>query len=477
MENVSDKQTQRFEVIIVGCSVAGLTLANALSKRKINYVVLESRKHLPSPLTGNALTLLPNGMRILSQLGVLDDIKVTSQSISSHSTWLANGYLLKTINMMQLPSTRHGYDSVVIARWDLLQILYNRLVGDRSRIAFDKRAVQFDQSSSEVKVKCADGSSFAGDVVVGADGIHSVTRREALWHQDLAKTLGRIQNRPLELTSEYSGIYGISNPIPELHPGQAHRTYGNGFSFIVNVGKHGRIYWLLSIKSRETRQYPRLPRYAQDQASIDEHVRPFLDAHISSTILFKDLYNNSKTCLHVGLEELLCENWVSGNIVCIGDSVHKMTPNLAQGANCAIESAASLANRLVCILDKRQGRVCSDHCGREAILQSWEASRKHRMRFFYTCSWILARCESFCGAFFKGLGLYIGSYHGEQVISYISDIDGQTEYLDFLPEPLRASKTVLEMEHGTLFHLNYLFVKMAFALLDSSLRLWQFCFS
>lgn len=85
----------------------------------------------------------------------------------------------------------------MIARWDLLQILYNRLVGDRSRIAFDKRAVQFDQSSSEVKVKCADGSSFAGDVVVGADGIHSVTRREALWHQDLAKTLGRIQNRPL----------------------------------------------------------------------------------------------------------------------------------------------------------------------------------------------------------------------------------------------------------------------------------------
>lgn len=152
-----------------------------------------------------------------------------------------------------------------------------------------------------------------------------------------------------------------------------------------------------------------------------------------------------------------------------------MTPNLAQGANCAIESAASLANRLVCILDDRQGRVCSDKCGREAILRSWEASRKHRMRFFYTCSWILARCESFCGTFFKGLGLYIGSYHGEQVISYISDIDGQTEYLDFLSEPPRVSKQVLKVNHGCLFLLNYLFVKMAFALLDSSLRLWQFC--
>ncbi|KAE8359677.1 hypothetical protein BDV27DRAFT_149365 [Aspergillus caelatus] len=476
METFSDKQTQKFDVIIVGCSIAGLTLANALSKRKINYVVLESQKNLPPPLTGNALTLLPNGVRILSQLGLLEDLKAASQSITSHSTWLASGHLLKTVDMIQLPSTRHGYDAVVIARWDLIQILYNSLVGDRRRVVFDKRAVQFDQSSSEVKVKCADGSSFAGDVVVGADGIHSATRREALWQEDLARGLSCIQKVPLRLSSEYSGIYGISDPIPELHPGQAHRTYGNGFSFIVNVGKYGRIYWLLSIRSKETHQYPRVSRYAQDQASIDEQVRPFLDTHISSTILFKDLYYNTKACVHVGLEELLCENWVSGNIVCIGDSVHKMTPNLAQGANCAIESAASLANRLVCIIDKRQGRVCSDNCGREAILQSWEASRKHRMRFFYTCSWILARCESFCGTFFKGLGLYIGSYHGEQVISYISDIDGQTEYLDFLPEPPRVSKPVLRVKHGSLFLLNYLFVKMAFALLDSSLRFWQFCF-
>jgi hypothetical protein len=151
-----------------------------------------------------------------------------------------------------------------------------------------------------------------------------------------------------------------------------------------------------------------------------------------------------------------------------------MTPNLAQGANCAVESAASLANCLVCILDKRQGLVFSDKCEREAILQSWEASRQNRMRFFYTCSWILARCESFCGTLFKGLGLYIGSFHGEQVISYISDIDGRTEYVNFLPEPPRVSKIGQKLEHGILYYLNYLFVKMAFALLDSSLRLWQF---
>ncbi|KAE8373977.1 hypothetical protein BDV26DRAFT_300685 [Aspergillus bertholletiae] len=475
MENLSAKELERFEVIIIGFSVAGLTLANALSRRKVDYVVLEAQKGLPAPFTGNALTLLPNGARVLSQLGVLEDIEAASQPIRSHSTWLANGYLIKTVDMMQLPSTRHGYDSVVIARWDLIQILYNKLLGDRSRVVFNKRAIDFDQSSSGVKVKCTDGSSYTGNIVVGADGVHSVTRKEVLWRrQDISRTLGSVQYGSLILTSEYSGIYGISNPISELHPGQAHRTYGNGFSFIINVGKHGRIYWLLSIKAKETSPYLHLSRYAQDQASIDQHVRPFLNVHISSNVLFRDLYYNTKTCLHVGLEELLSENWVSGNIVCIGDSVHKMTPNLAQGANCAIESAASLANCLMRIRNKRQGCIF-DKCSYEARLRSWEASRKHRMKFFYACSWILARCESFRGTLFKALGLYIGSYHGEQVISYISDIDGRAEYLDFLPEPPRVSKAVLCVEHGNLFRLNYFVVKTAFALLDSSLRLWQLC--
>ena len=101
----------------------------------------------------------------------------------------------------------------MIARWDLIQILYNSLVGDKHRVVFDKRAVQFEQSASEVKVKCADGSSFAGDVVVGADGIHSATRREALWHQDLSRALSRIQNVPL---SELQWL-GLDRCLAYLH--------------------------------------------------------------------------------------------------------------------------------------------------------------------------------------------------------------------------------------------------------------------
>lgn len=43
-----------------------------------------------------------------------------------------------------------------------------------------------DQSSSEAKVECADGSIISGDLVVGADGTHSVSRGEILrWNGSL----------------------------------------------------------------------------------------------------------------------------------------------------------------------------------------------------------------------------------------------------------------------------------------------------
>lgn len=74
-------------------------------------------------------------------------------------------------------------------------------------------------------------------------------------------------------------------------------------------------------------RYPDVPRHSQDRASIDLHVFPFLDAHTSSNIRFEELYHNTITCCHVALEEMLCEQWVAGRLVCIGDSVHKVCLN------------------------------------------------------------------------------------------------------------------------------------------------------
>lgn len=63
----------RFTVVIAGGSVAGLTLAVMLQERGIDYVVLEAYREI-APQVGASLGLLPNGLRVLDQLGVYDSI-------------------------------------------------------------------------------------------------------------------------------------------------------------------------------------------------------------------------------------------------------------------------------------------------------------------------------------------------------------------------------------------------------------------
>lgn len=154
----------------------------------------------------------------------------------------------------------------------------------------------------------------------------------------------------------------------------------------------------------------------------------------------------------------------------------QMTPNLAQGANCAIESSASLANCIVRTVDQYKSCARSDKPEKDMDLAAWEESRKQRMRRFYTYSWILARSEAFSGPWFKALGLYIGFFHGEQVISYISDISSESECLDYLPQPDYHLKSQSKMDQGGLNQMNYLYVKLAFWLLDVLITIWSFCF-
>ena len=62
-----------FKIIIAGGGIAGLTLANVLQQFDIDYVILESHSDIAPPI-GASIGLFPNGLRILDQLGMYEDI-------------------------------------------------------------------------------------------------------------------------------------------------------------------------------------------------------------------------------------------------------------------------------------------------------------------------------------------------------------------------------------------------------------------
>lgn len=74
-----------FTVLIAGGGIAGLTLANMLEKVGINYLILEGHREM-APQVGASIGILPNGCRVLDQIGMYDEIRKLIDAPSSESS-------------------------------------------------------------------------------------------------------------------------------------------------------------------------------------------------------------------------------------------------------------------------------------------------------------------------------------------------------------------------------------------------------
>lgn len=82
-----------FKVVIVGASIAGLTLANLLQKFDIDFVVLEAHG-VVAPQVGASIGFHPNGLRILDQLGCYEDILKISAAADKTTIRTEDGRIL-----------------------------------------------------------------------------------------------------------------------------------------------------------------------------------------------------------------------------------------------------------------------------------------------------------------------------------------------------------------------------------------------
>lgn len=92
-----------------------------------------------------------------------------------------------------------------------------------------------------------------------------------------------------------------------------------------------------------------LPRYTNEDA--EAFARSIEKFQITTEVTFGDLWKNRNTYTLVPTEEAQLKRWSWGRIACVGDCVHKMTPNLGAGGNAAMETAAALANQLKKMVD------------------------------------------------------------------------------------------------------------------------------
>ncbi|KAF9639538.1 hypothetical protein BFW01_g11344 [Lasiodiplodia theobromae] len=338
---------QDFRVIIVGGSVTGLALALMLEKHGIDFIVLEAYPSI-APQVGASIGILPNGLRVLDQLGCYEDLLKRAQyPVNTVSLRDSSGKPLIQVQDVDSQSIgRHGYPMIFFQRQMLIQILYDHIQG-KNNVLTSTRVKSIHEDDQGVSVETQDGRTFAGHVVVGTDGVHSVVRKE-IWRTESERGLVKRQVLEDDIQAKYGCIFGISTGITGLPKGLLQFTAGQRTSILTASGPEDDTYWALFYDLGETYHGAGSPRLGK----VDEHdvIAKHQNDAVTEEMTLADLYSSKTVSVCTPLHEYVVQAWHSQRSIIIGDAAHKFNPITGQGGNSAIESAAALTNEIVKLL-------------------------------------------------------------------------------------------------------------------------------
>ena len=154
--------------LVVGGGIGGLATAIAVRHAGHDVVVFERAQALAA--VGAGIALSPNAMAALERLGIADELRRRG-----HAPARALGLNRRGQVLLEVPYAARGWEMLGVHRADLQETLLTALPEGSVRLGH--ACSGFEQTHGGVRVELEDASSEEGDVLVGADGLHSVVRR------------------------------------------------------------------------------------------------------------------------------------------------------------------------------------------------------------------------------------------------------------------------------------------------------------
>ncbi|KAH8890413.1 FAD binding domain-containing protein [Thozetella sp. PMI_491] len=361
------------KIVIVGGSVTGLTLANVLERLDIDYVLLEAYEKL-APQLGASLALFPNGLRVMDQLGCYEAFMKDIAPVDRVNVRLEGEPLLSYDGFGSQFLKRHGHRMAFNERKTLLDILYANLK-DKSKILTKKRAVKVEPLTPGVRVHTQDGDSFTGDLLIGADGVHSTIRKE-MWRLGHELSPGyfpkddELKDKPIQ----YRAVFTICKPNPRYPSGHVHTSLHKGHSYLSSNGPNDRIYLFIFEKLEKDVTFGTAPRYTKEDE--EKFVSKYRHEVLYNDVTVGELWDGRTNSGMLPLEEFVCDRWYFGRTLILGDAAHKLNPLTGQGGNNAIEDVAAFVNALTSKLDTVSGSLSEADV--TAIFAATEDARKER---------------------------------------------------------------------------------------------------
>lgn len=302
------------------------------------------------------------------------------------------------VSLLLTSVSSHGCSLYGYHRAELVQFLYDALHEDHRRILVGKQLTNIIHKDDGVQAICADGTTYTGSVILGADGVHSQTRT-LMCELALQANAGPEWAAEKPFPATYKCLF-FSTPL--LSPkGHFVDTESKGRCIFYLVGQERAWVFLC-----ETLPQPTTERavYSADDAA--EFAAKFAEFPLTNTLKVKDVYPLAQSSSMVNLEEGSAKQWSWGRVVLAGDSCHKFTPHAGQGFNCGVQDAVVLTNLLrQAIASSPEGNPTAQEL--KAAFESYQTLRTPYARADEVVSATIARLFSWATVFYRIMACYV----------------------------------------------------------------------
>ena len=304
-------------IAVVGAGVGGISVARGLLRQGHDVTVFERRPDVKPG--GGAVTIWSNGATVLAQLGV--DMEGAGQPLSTVRVTTAGGRPVATMDLTAIVK-RLGAPVRMVPRRVLLERLLDGFPAERIRC--NTRAVRIADARNGVRVELGDGSSAEVDLLIGADGLHSMVRG----------VVGAPPAKPTGWCS-WQGLVTLPG-IGDKHVAQ------------MIIGEHGNL-GLWPAGGSELQWWFDLPwsdDFVRPQRPIDmirSHFEGWSDLadQVLATLTDEDLAPSPFPHFRHPIPRS-----GQGAVTLLGDAAHTMPPTLAQGTNQALLDTMVLCKAL-----------------------------------------------------------------------------------------------------------------------------------
>lgn len=338
--------------LIVGAGVAGPVTAMALQKAGISSRIVEAHDADSGDL-GSYFTVSPNGLDALEAIGALPvairEGFPTRRNVMRDSSGRVLGELPLGTPLAD------GTPALTMKRTRLARCLAAEATRRGIVIEYGRRLRDASRDGDGIVARMEDGSTVSADLLIGADGVHSVVRRLI----DPSAPDGRY----VGLTN-FGGVTAAGAVSdPGVEPESWQFTFGRRAFFGAHLAPNGDVVWFVNAPrdaiDREERASTPQETWKSWLASLfDEDAGPAADIIRSGRL---ELAGDSTYDLgHVPV-------WHRDLMIVIGDAAHAPAPSSGQGASMALEDGVVLAMAL------------RDAPSIEAAFAAYEQARRERV--------------------------------------------------------------------------------------------------